>query len=70
MPLFSAIRILPDEAATLALGHELSLTARAGDLILLTGDLGAGKTSLARGFIRSIVGNNTLEVPRDRKSVV
>jgi N-acetylmuramate 1-kinase len=70
MPLFSAIRILPDEAATLALGHELSLTARAGDLILLTGDLGAGKTSLARGFIRSIVGNNTLEVPSPTFSFV
>ncbi len=57
------IRILPDEAATLALGHELSLIARPGDLILLEGELGTGKTGLARGFIRAVAGENSLDVP-------
>jgi tRNA threonylcarbamoyl adenosine modification protein YjeE len=58
-----AIRILPDEAATMALGHEVSLFARPGDVILLEGDLGSGKTSLARGFIRALAGEPELEVP-------
>lgn len=70
MQSFSAVRILPDEAATLALGHELSLIARAGDLILLGGGLGSGKTSLARGFIRAVVGDKALEVPSPTFSLV
>src|SRR5687768_13833623 len=63
MTQFSAIRFLPNEAATMALGRELSLVARVGDLILLSGDLGSGKTSLARGFIRAVAGESGLEVP-------
>jgi tRNA threonylcarbamoyl adenosine modification protein YjeE len=63
MQLSPPIRILPDEAATLALGHELSLIARPGDLILLAGELGTGKTTLARGFIRAVAGENSLDVP-------
>ena len=57
-----AERHLPDEAATLALGHELSLVARPGDVILLAGDLGSGKTSLARGLISALHDRPT-EVP-------
>ncbi len=48
-------RALPDAAATEALGRELSLFARAGDWILLSGDLGSGKTTLARAFIRALL---------------
>ena len=33
-----------------ALGRKLALVARAGDVIVLTGELGAGKTTFARGF--------------------
>lgn len=51
-----ATRLLPDEAATVALGAELAALARPGDLICLTGDLGAGKTALARGLIRARLG--------------
>jgi tRNA threonylcarbamoyl adenosine modification protein YjeE len=58
-----AERHLPDETATLALGHELSLVARPGDVILLAGDLGSGKTSLARGLISALHENRPLEVP-------
>ncbi|MEO1135205.1 MAG: tRNA (adenosine(37)-N6)-threonylcarbamoyltransferase complex ATPase subunit type 1 TsaE [Pseudomonadota bacterium] len=44
---------LPDEAATAALGAALAGLAAAGDVFRLEGDLGAGKTTLARGFIRA-----------------
>lgn len=47
---------LPAEADTRALGRALALRARAGDMIALEGDLGAGKTTLARGFIQHFTG--------------
>jgi len=50
---------LPDEAATAALGERLGAVARAGDVIALFGDLGAGKTTLARALIRSHLGPET-----------
>lgn len=39
-----------DPAATTALGRSLAGVARAGDLLCLWGDLGAGKTHLAKAF--------------------
>ncbi len=40
----------PDPAATTALGRVLGAVARAGDLVCLWGDLGAGKTHLAKAI--------------------
>ena len=40
----------PDTAAMEAFGRELARRLRAGDLVLLTGPLGAGKTTLTRGI--------------------
>lgn len=54
--------ILPDEAATAALGARLAALARPGDVILLSGPIGAGKSHLARAFIRARLGRHE-EVP-------
>jgi len=56
-------RELPTVDDTERLGHELALMARPGTVILLEGDLGAGKTTLARAIIRSLVGGQAIEVP-------
>tara|TARA_R110002072_G_scaffold94101_2_gene208259 strand:- start:2924 stop:3382 length:459 start_codon:yes stop_codon:yes gene_type:complete len=42
---------LPDVQATLDLGARLAARLKAGDTVFLIGDLGAGKTTLARGLI-------------------
>lgn len=58
---------LADEAATADLAQHLSRQAQAGDVIALSGDLGAGKTSFARAFINALPrdtdGNEPEEVP-------
>ncbi len=45
---------LADAAATEALGRALGPLLRAGDVVALFGDLGAGKTSLARGTLAAL----------------
>jgi tRNA threonylcarbamoyl adenosine modification protein YjeE len=56
-------KLLPDDAATSALGAELAATLNPGDLLILEGDLGAGKTALARAIIRTLANDSTLDVP-------
>jgi tRNA threonylcarbamoyladenosine biosynthesis protein TsaE len=45
---------LPDTAATIAMGVRLGETLPLGTLVLLTGDLGAGKTTLSQGIGRGL----------------
>lgn len=54
---------LANETATAQLMADLALLLSAGDVITLTGDLGAGKTSAARALIRYLAQDNDLEVP-------
>ena len=55
--------VLPDDAATAALGAKLAALLQPGDLITLSGELGAGKTALARAIIRTLTADPGLEVP-------
>tara|TARA_R110002074_G_scaffold6100_4_gene28642 strand:- start:1654 stop:2154 length:501 start_codon:yes stop_codon:yes gene_type:complete len=47
---------LTDESATRALGRRLAPLLETGDFVALTGDLGAGKTALARAIIQARYG--------------
>ena len=50
-------RMLPDATATEAAGHALARFLRAGDVLLLEGPLGAGKTTLVRGLVAGLGGD-------------
>ena len=45
---------LPDANATETLGRSLAPVLRAGDVVLLSGGLGMGKTSFARGVLSAL----------------
>ena len=54
---------LPDETATATLAARLAALARPGDVIALSGDLGAGKTAFARAFIHARGGAGEVPSP-------
>jgi tRNA threonylcarbamoyl adenosine modification protein YjeE len=54
---------LSNETATANLMADLVLLIGAGDVITLSGDLGAGKTAAARAMIRYLADDDALEVP-------
>jgi tRNA threonylcarbamoyladenosine biosynthesis protein TsaE len=54
---------LPDEATTEQLGATLAGRLRIGDVVGLTGELGAGKTTLARAILRAAADDRRLIVP-------
>jgi tRNA threonylcarbamoyladenosine biosynthesis protein TsaE len=59
---------LDGEAATLAVGAQLAKMLRAGDVVTMTGDLGAGKTTLVRGLLRAL--GHQGEVPSPTFAIV
>src|SRR5476651_1004128 len=60
---FSFTAALEDEQATRRLMADIAAAVSAGDLITLSGDLGAGKTTFARALIRHLASDETVEVP-------
>jgi tRNA threonylcarbamoyl adenosine modification protein YjeE len=61
---------LATETATAQLMADLAMLIGPGNLITLTGDLGAGKTAAARALIRYFAGDDTLEVPSPTFTIV
>ncbi len=51
------------EEETIGLAGTVAKTLRSGDVLLLEGDLGAGKSVFARALIRALSGEPELEVP-------
>ena len=54
---------LADESATAKLAARIAAASRPGDIIALKGELGAGKTSFARAFIRARGGDESVPSP-------
>lgn len=52
-----------DEPETRRLANDLSMIVSSGDVVCLSGDLGAGKSTFSRALIRSVAGTPELEVP-------
>jgi tRNA threonylcarbamoyladenosine biosynthesis protein TsaE len=66
--------VLPTAEDTTAFGRRLAVLLRAGDLVLLSGDLGAGKTTLTRGLgdalgVRGAVTSPTFVIARRHPSL-
>jgi len=59
---------IANEAELLALGASLIFQLSAGQTVCLTGGLGAGKTTLARGMIQSVLGD--IDVPSPTYTLV
>lgn len=55
--------VLPNEQATKRLAVDIADALQPGDVVTLSGDLGAGKTTFARALIRHLAGDQDMAVP-------
>ncbi len=62
-PTIEIKRLLPDAEATAAAAAGVAALARKGDVFCLYGDLGAGKTTFARGFLRALAVDDDIPSP-------
>jgi tRNA threonylcarbamoyl adenosine modification protein YjeE len=61
---------LPDDDATARFGAALAETLKPGDIVSLEGDLGAGKTAMARAILRTLARDPALEVPSPTFAII
>ncbi|EAV43698.1 hypothetical protein SIAM614_03436 [Stappia aggregata IAM 12614] len=54
---------IADEQGTRRLANDIAMVLKPGDVICLSGDLGAGKSTFTRALIRAFAGDPDLEVP-------
>lgn len=63
-------RRLADEAAMARFGEDIAAALKPGDVVHLSGELGAGKTTIARAVIRALCGDRELDVPSPSYTLV
>jgi len=56
-------QILPDEEATINFGAQLARAFSSGGTVYLQGQLGAGKTTLCRGFLQTLGHSGAVKSP-------
>lgn len=61
---------LPDDDATARFGAVLATSLKPGDVVSLEGDLGAGKTAMARAILRALADDPALEVPSPTFAII
>lgn len=61
---------LPNEQATVRFAADIACAIEPGDVVTLSGALGAGKTAFARALIRHLAGDDTIEVPSPTFTIV
>lgn len=70
IPALIAAITVPNADAMATLGGKMADFLAAGDVVCLRGGLGAGKTCLARGLVRAVMGDKTMDVPSPTYTLV